>query len=231
MLGPKRCTASLALSQGDARSTALRTANLAPWPEQTSRPFGGMLGPKSCERPAWPRRGLRPGRLGPKRCGRPTWRRHCVQLGRGCPAGRRRPVQKVANCKLATHGLQPGRGGPPSPKSRERQTRLRMANLAPFGVQPGRGCSVQKAANGRLPRPPVGEGMLGPKSCERQICHPLASSCGGDARPQALRTTNLPPWASSQVAHARPKTLHGKLGALSGGCSVYKVANGKFGPL
>ena len=225
MLGPKRCTASLALSQGDARSTALRTANLAPWPEQTSRPFGGMLGPKSCERPAWPRRGLRPGRLGPKRCGRPTWRRHCVQLGRGGPA------QKVANCKLATHGLQPGRGGPPSPKSRERQTRLRMANLAPFGVQPGRGCSVQKAANGRLPRPPVGEGMLGPKSCERQICHPLASSCGGDARPQALRTTNLPPWASSQVAHARPKTLHGKLGALSGGCSVYKVANGKFGPL
>ena len=176
MLGPKRCTASLALSQGDARSTALRTANLAPWPEQTSRPFGGMLGPKSCERPAWPRRGLRPGRLGPKRCGRPTWRRHCVQLGRGCPA------QKVANCKLATHGLQPGRGGPPSPKSRERQTRLRMANLAPFGVQPGRGCSVQKAANGRLPRPPdsVSREHLERQGCSNLVSAPVVSPADHD---------------------------------------------------
>ncbi len=168
--------------------------------------------------------------FGPKSCGRPTWRRHGVQL-QWCPAGRRRPVQKVANCKLASHGLQPERGCPV--QSVARQTRLRMANLALFGVQPGRGCSVRKVANSRLgtPRPPVGEGVIGPKSCERQIWHPLFSSCGGDARPQTLLTANLPPWASSQVAHARPKALHGKLGALPGGCSVYSVANSKFGSL
>jgi len=163
-------------------------------------------GPKSCELQTcepWPP--AREGMPGPKRC----------------------TANPVANCKLGAL-WRPAGEGVLGPKSCEQQTwhpaasswrggdrskELRTANLAPFVLQLRRGCPAPNVANGKLA--PMGLQPGSPCSAQSVARQAWRSPRGM----LGLQRCEQQIWLPGRS----------KLRALSGGCSVQKVANGQLG--